>query len=368
MAPAGSTSSERVGSRSFAGRCFVGPGFDYTWIGAGASLPVLALVLYGNRLPALAPLATSVGQLTDPALLPFVVLLLSSTHFAASTVRLYTKPGAFTALPFVTLVLPLVFLALLTLCVFQSGLLGHSLQVLYLTWSPYHYAAQAYGLAVMYCVRSGCALGGRSKNLLRALALAPFAYVFVHMRGIGLDWLLPPSWLALPPVHASLAGLADLLWIASLAGPLLLFGAFARRATPMPAIAPLLLVVNALWWLALPPLQAFVWATFFHGIQYLAIVVIFHVRERTARGRSGQSWLASAALFYAACLALGYALFSCLPQAYVFAGASTTESVLLVTAAVNLHHFVVDGFIWKLGRRDTNRAVVEAGVALAPAA
>ena len=33
--------------------------------------------------------------------------------------------------------------------------LGTQLHSLYLTWSPYHYAAQAYGLAVMYCYRSG---------------------------------------------------------------------------------------------------------------------------------------------------------------------------------------------------------------------
>jgi hypothetical protein len=364
MPPASSTAPRSAG---FTGRCFVGPVFDYLWIGAGASLPVLALVLFGRGLPGIGPLADGMARLADPALLPFVVLIFSSTHFAASTVRLYTKPGAVASLPFVTLVLPVCFLALLSFCVLVSPTLGRHLQALYLTWSPYHYAAQAYGLAVMYCYRSGCAIDGRNKKLLRALALAPFAAVFLTMPGIGLSWLLPASWLSAAPVHGALAAVGPALAVVSLAGPLALFAAYARRAAPMPAIAPLLLVVNAVWWLALPPLQAFLWATFFHGIQYLAIVVIFHLRERESRaGRRGA--LGEAALFYAGCLALGYALFNCLPQAYVFAGASTTESLLLVIAAVNIHHFVVDGFIWKLGRRDANRAVVDAGAALAPAA
>ncbi len=352
-------------SAGFTGRCFVGPVFDYTWIGAGASLPVLALVLYGGALPGLAGVAEGVRRLAGPDLLPWVVLLCSSTHFAASTLRLYTKPGAMVSLPFATRVLPLLCLVLLALCVAGSDLLGQPLQVLYLTWSPYHYAAQAYGLSVMYCVRSGCALDTRTKRILRATALAPFAYVFLTMPGIGLHWLLPDAWLA--PVRSLSAGLGPALVAVSVAGPLLLFAALARRPAPMPAMAPLLLIVNSLWWLALPPLQAFLWATFFHGLQYLAIVVIFHVREQAARPGSRQGWLAHAALFYAGCLALGYALFSCLPQAFVFAGASTTESLLLVIAAVNIHHFLVDGFIWRLGRSDANRAVVEASAALAPA-
>ena len=352
----------------FTGRCFVGPVFDYAWIGAAASLPVLALVLYGHSIPGMAPVAHALSRLTDPAALPFVVLLFSSTHFAASTLRLYTKPGAVASLPFVSFGLPLLFLALLTLCVIGSDRLGRPFQALYLTWSPYHYAAQAYGLAVMYCYRSGCAIDGRDKKILRALALAPFAAVFLGVPGIGLHWLLPASWLAAAPVHASLAGVTPVLAVISLAGPFALFARLARRDAPMPAIAPLLLVVNAVWWLALPPLQAFVWATFFHGIQYLAIVTLFHVREHASRAGGARGALAQAALFYAGCLALGYGLFNCLPQAYVFAGASTTESLLLVIAAVNIHHFVVDGFIWKLGRRDANRAVVDADAALAPAA
>jgi hypothetical protein len=75
------------------GRCFVGPWFDALLIGGGLSLPVLALVLWGAEVAALAPAAAWLEGITTPAALPYAVLLCSSTHFAASTVRLYTKPG-----------------------------------------------------------------------------------------------------------------------------------------------------------------------------------------------------------------------------------------------------------------------------------
>ena len=57
-----------------------------------------------------------------------------------------------------------------------------------------------------------------------------------------------------------------------------------------------------------------------------------------------------------------FLLFNCLPLAYVFAGFGRVEATLLVVAAINLHHFIVDAFIWRLKRGDANRRVVDAGL------
>ncbi len=35
------------------------------------------------------------------------------------------------------------------------------------------------------------------------------------------------------------------------------------------------------------------------------------------------------------------------------------ESIVLVVAAINIHHFVVDAFIWRLRRSEGNRRIVE---------
>jgi hypothetical protein len=265
-------------------------------------------------------------------------------------------------LPFLALGFPLVVFALLSLCIAQPVDFGRHLQALYLTWSPYHYAAQAYGIAVMYCMRSGCVLQRGEKSLVYWIALAPFFYSFITSAGVGLQWLTPPAIYDADATRAGIAVLRPILVAIGLGGPLLLWAWRARSANPMPVISALALGANGIWWYFLPPVEAFLWATFFHGLQYLAIVVIFHVREQTSRPKNRHGGFYHGVWFYTVCLLLAYALFNCVPQAYVFAGFSLTESLLLVTAAINVHHFVVDGFIWRLARDVRNRSVVDSGL------
>ena len=156
-------------SSGFVGRFFVHPIFDYLLIGGGLSLIVIPAVylFVGPRV------------MLDFGMLPWFILCSNSAHFAASTVRLYTKPGARDALPFLTMVVPALTLGVLTLCIFEADVIGRYVQLIYLSWSPYHYAAQAYGLAVMYCVRSGCDLTQNQKRFLWWIAILPFFKVLL---------------------------------------------------------------------------------------------------------------------------------------------------------------------------------------------
>ena len=334
------------------GRSFVHPAFDYLLIGGGLSLAVTAFVVLHPQPAELVTLAT----------LPYFVLISNAAHFAASTVRLYTKPGTRKELPFLTMAFPIVALAILSLSMFFAGQLGTHLQSLYLTWSPYHYAAQAYGLAVMYSHRSGCHLNAADKRLLRWVAMLPFLYNFITAPRVGLRWLLPASFWDDAVVRQLNGTIAYLLIGLAIAGPLY----FAYRTTrhygrPVPLISLLCVVTNGIWFFVLAPLQAFVYATIFHGVQYLAIVILFHLRDQMSRPDNRRGTLYHVLWFYGASLVLGYGLFSCLPLAYIFAGFGRPESVLLVVAAINIHHFIVDAYIWKLQRDQSNRRVVEAG-------
>lgn len=338
------------------GRTFVHPVFDYLFIGGGLSLVLTGVVLADRRQ----------GDIVDQAALPWFMLFSNSAHFASSTIRLYTKPGTYQALPFLTMAFPLVVLATLVTCLSLAGSVGPHLQALYLTWSPYHYAAQAYGLAVVYAYRSGCQILPGDKKLLFWISLLPFFYAFVADRGSGLHWILPERVLAHPQFDAVHLLLVRVLpWI-SFAAAFALFIKIAGSASgPMPVISILILVANTAWWCLLPQ-HAFVWATIFHGIQYLAIVTIFHVRDQIARPDNRRGRAYHVAWFYGAALLLGYGLFSCLPWGFVAAGFGMAESIVLVVAAINIHHFIVDGFIWRLKKGDGNRQIVEAG-ATAPA-
>ena len=339
-------------SAPLVGRVFVHPSFDYLFIGGGLSLMVTAMVI----------MVPDTSGLLDETTLPFFILLSNSAHFAASTVRLYTKPDAFHSRPFVTMGLPLVTLLLLTACMFQAGRLGPTVQALYLTWSPYHYAAQAYGLAVMYCYRSGCLLSSREKNTLWLISMVPFLYAFMTGSGVGVDWILPQRVLDLTLTDDIRRISSQILVVVAFLTPLLLLAAVWRsHGRPLPIISLLLLFSNGIWWLVLSSLDAFAWATIFHGIQYLTIVMIFHVKDRTAEDGNTHGTLYHSVWFYGVCLMLGYGLFNVLPLAYRFAGFGRVESIMLVVATINIHHFIVDGYIWRLKKADSNRRIVESG-------
>ncbi len=335
------------------GRSFVNPAVDYLLIGGGLSLIVIPAIYS----------AIQQDSMFGIAALPWFILALNSAHFAASTVRLYTKPGAGEALPFVTLGLPLVMLFVLVIAMLWPESLGRCLQAIYLGWSPYHYAAQAYGLSVMYCYRSGISLALREKRLLWGVAMLPFVDVaLTTVSKHVVYWLLPadqlwpvPEWLVLVRATSDVAGWLGLAMV-PLAGIWLRY----RRGQNIPLISLLVVGVNATWFTAYSLIDGFIWATVFHGIQYLAIVAIFHVRDHCSADAPMRSRIATALRFYAMCVVLGYALFNCLPYGFKAIGFGAAESVLLVAATVNIHHFIVDGYIWKLRPRDANRRIVEA--------
>jgi hypothetical protein len=331
------------------GRSFVHPAFDLLLIGGGLSLVFTA---------AIAASGPPGDALYFTPTLALIALLANSAHFAASTVRLYTKPGAARSLRFLTLGFPLVSLVVLTLAIARADLFGRAFIALYVTWSPFHYGAQAYGLALMYAYRSGCTLDVGEKRVIRAACLLPFFAVLVGGRETLVDWLLQGASAANPGLEAARVQTALAFGWATLAllAGLSVWLARSGRAS-LPLISLCVVASNCIWLVTLNRMNAFVFATFFHGIQYLAIVTIFHVKDRLKQPGNTRGWAYHAGGFYLACLGLGYLLFQVWPYAYVLAGFGLVESALMVTAAINLHHFIVDAFIWKL-RQDANYRIV----------
>ncbi len=365
--------NERSLFTALTGRFFVNPVFDYLLIGGGLSLVVAAMA---HWLDIQYVIVNESGRATERFW--YLVLLANSAHFGASTVRLYSKPGATGSLPFLSWGFPLVALVVLALCMCWPERLGSNLTSLYLTWSPFHYAAQTYGLSVMYSYRSGCLLGTGNKKLLWWVAMIPFLFNIFIVKNAGLDWIIGGFVFLLhqtgfPVVeHFSLSEQFTLTMVKTLqlvvsiggisAIMYLMWRALRSREGSMPLIVALLLFTNAIWWFILSPLQAFLWATVFHAVQYLAIVIIFHLKDQTPdKETNGASAIFHIVWFYVASFILGYVLFKWLPLVYVFAGFNLAVSFALVTSVINVHHFIVDAYIWRLKKSDSNRKIVDAG-------
>lgn len=343
----------RTLTTALVGRPFFNAGIELLLVGGGLSL-IATLLLWTRRGEPFAYTGVTLAT---------VLLASNSAHFASSTVRLYTKPGSFQSWPFLTMVFPLVALLVLAVCVALPLQLGTHLQSLYLTWSPYHYALQAYGIAVLYAHRSGCHLAPRDKRLLLWTALLPFFYACISSPNAGLFWFFTKEEVqSVPAAATAVRALSTTLPVLGLAAPFLVWAKIWKSASgPMPVLSLLALVANGIWWFTLTAMGAFFWATVFHGLQYLVIAAIFHVREHVQQPENRRRPAVHALWFYGTSLALGYALFHALPRAFTFAGFGMVESMLLVIAAINVHHFIVDAYIWKLRPGDSNRRVVEAG-------
>jgi tetratricopeptide (TPR) repeat protein len=148
----------------------------------------------------------------------------------------------------------------------------------------------------------------------------------------------------------------------------------SRRSPWRGLVAPMMLYVTQALWFVAP--TAFSWMTgiavpqtryssgvlaLMHSAQYLWITQYFAKREQGADWRAGRYWLAV--------IAGGAALFLPIPWLASYAThVDFTASVLVVTAIVNIHHFMIDGVVWKL--RDTRVAttLTTEGAAAAPVA
>jgi len=285
----------------------------------------------------------------DAVSLPIFILLFNSAHFAASTVRLYSKKNALQEFPRLTMVFPLVVLALTTLAVALPKGLGSHLQALYLTWSPFHYAAQAYGLGLIYSYRSGVQLSTTEKRVFYAVCMLPFLRAFLGAPNSGLGWFVDRDLIYQSPlISKSLSLFTSGITLAIFAVPvLLILYRFMQNKAMLPSISWIIVFTNGVWWVLFDYIDAFVWATIFHGIQYMVIVVIYHVRDKLREPDNHRSIGYHVLWFYGISLLLGYLLFYCWPGFYMLLGFGMAESMLVTIAMINIHHFIVDAFIWR---------------------
>ncbi|HEX8028139.1 MAG TPA: hypothetical protein VF491_06745 [Vicinamibacterales bacterium] len=322
---------------------FVNPLVDYLFIGGGITLPIFALIYL---LPSLTPVSGDIPVRT--------FIAINAAHFAASTVRLYTKPGARQEFPFLSWVFPLLCFALVGLGLYWPRAGGH-IKALYFTWSPFHYAAQTYGLAVMYAMRSGARLDREEKRQIWLVCLLPFVYSFFTTQMGGLFWFVSLDTLLAHPISAAAyRTIVAVLVAAVLLVPISLFWQMRRMGrTRVPLISLLLQITNGVWWIGSDYLNAWFWTAILHSVQYLIIVTIRHVDDHVVHAageRRLRPVLLHGTAFYGFSLAVGYVLFFIAPSVYAAFGFSGVESYAMMTMVINLHHFVVDGFIWRAPR------------------
>ena len=311
---------------------------------------------------------------SQPALLfPLLLTFASMPHYGATLLRVYERARDRRSYALFSIWATGGIAAWFVASTFSPGA-GALLVTLYLTWSPWHYTGQNYGIAVMFLRRAGLAIDGPEKRWLYASYVLSYVFVFLMLHqaqpaaqnAVALPagvYGLPVRALGIPAeLNAWLQPLVLLAYLAALARS---WAGLLQRAT-LASLAPAacLALTQALWFVVPSAVRQFGWQTRFealdwahhdhyftwiaggHAIQYLWITAFTAQRAPGYQGflpHYGKALASSAGIWMIPAILFG-------PAAL---GIRSLDAglVLLVASAVNVHHFILDGAIWKLRGR-----------------
>ncbi len=283
-----------------------------------------------------------------------LALLFNYPHFMATIYRAYHSYDEFTKYRFFTVHVALL-LAL-------TGLIAHLwypllpwIFTLYICWSPWHYTGQNFGLLMMFTRRAGLSPTDGERHALHLSFIASYLLLlFSFNTGPSGDPLILSMNLPAPftlPVRAMLA----LFFVAASGWALY---SLSRRGSWKSLLPSVMLVVTQFLWFLMPAIRELLSGkevpqtryssgilAILHSAQYLWITSYYQGKEARAAGKT--SW--SFPRYLLMLVAGGIALF--IPGPWIVSRlfhADFAASFLTFTALINLHHFILDGALWKL--------------------
>jgi hypothetical protein len=309
------------------------------FLGPGATLLVSALyiALVAARPGAAALLATTLS------------LIVLGPHYAATYRRAFASTAILRAHPVVTLVAPIVLAAGAALAVRSPRGFAPFYFLAYVAWSGYHYSGQSRGIAMLYPLRQGARLDAREKRLLGLPLYVSWLVSLVGLMQAGASARNPAyevvrDFFAPVSLPAWTIGLLLLPVVASFAGVAIVARERARRGVPLPLATYGVITAQVIWFGCglFFPFFSVVLVPVFHSLQYLALTGWHHTRSE--RGRT----LVSFTAYVLVVLALGLVINPGLLILFVPKGAAATTAAAAVISAINLHHFLMDGRIWRI--------------------
>jgi len=282
-----------------------------------------------------------------------LAVIFNYPHFMATIYRAYHTREDFEKYKLFTLHL--------TVLIVLTGILLHTsyrllpwVFTLYICWSPWHYTGQNFGLMMMFARRSGAQVTPAQRRWMHAAFVASYLMLLASFEtGGSSDPLILslglPAKFTLPLRLALGAAFAMFSFVA--------YRPLIRQCGLKAITAPLTLVLTQFLWFVLPTLLELRAAyqipqtryssgilAVLHSAQYLWITSYYQQREARAAGQS--AWRTTG--YFLTLIAGGIALFIPGPWlvSYIFRYDFTT-SFLIFTALVNIHHFMLDGALWK---------------------
>ena len=287
-----------------------------------------------------------------------LALFFNYPHYMATIYRAYHRTEDFQKYRIFTVHTTVLIVLTLLLSHYWLRLLPWIFTI-YLTWSPWHYSGQNYGLFMMFARRAGA---DPDKNTRRALYSAFIVSYLILFLGFHTG-----------PSTDSLFFSLGIPRVVSRWEQIILSAAFVvlstyglrnlARATGWRKLIPSLTLFSSQFlWFLLPAAISLIKGldipqnryssgvlAVMHAAQYLWITSYYARREATGGSADGarRGWRPLA--YFGVLVAGGIALF--VPGPWLASRVlhhDFTASFLIFTALVNIHHFILDGAIWKL--------------------
>jgi hypothetical protein len=324
---------------------FVNAPVDFALAGGVSIIAFLLLRAFhtGERVPAVYSAAAALSWVVN------------WPHFSATSYRLYHDRAHIWQYPVTALVIPWVIIAAVLGSVLSPALVAPYFIKLYLTWSPYHFSGQTLGVTLIYARRAGFSVGRWERFALSAFIFGSFAtqnarfevnpagasYYGIAYPGLGL-----PEW--------TVTALSTMMYAGGVAFLILAIRWCLREKRWLPPVVLLPALTQYVWFIPgnnWASFQEFV--PFFHSLQYLLIAWSVQLKEKLDKDHltPGVSYVVRESARWGVLNFLGGAiLFFMLPRLLAETGVELLFASGVVLAGVQLHHFFVDGVIWKLRR------------------
>jgi tetratricopeptide (TPR) repeat protein len=317
----------------------------------------LALVAGGISFLVL-PLVFLVSPATGAFAFMALSLVANYPHYMATDYRVYGTRAQLHRYKFFAIYVTGLLLATAVLSHLFVGPWVNVIVTIYAIWTPYHYVGQNYGIAVMYAGRGGVRVTPGEKWLLYSAFIASmFTYLLLlAVRPPGSGPTL--AQLNIPPDAVRTAHIV--LMIAGITAATILTWRLTRRAS-LRVLTPILMVmaVHFVWFttpgalilfhrqLSVTGLDTSLFVpalAFLHSAQYLGVTTYYTKREQAQQHRQFRLGPYLVLLLVGGVL-LWPVMIRVFSQVFVV---DYAVSVMLLNALINIHHFILDGAIWKL--------------------
>jgi hypothetical protein len=314
--------------------------------------------------PALAYVLLFGGELGKFEKFDWVVLsiLINSTHFMASYRLLYDSLEHVRNAPWAAIYVPLILLMLLVYRMVSPA--GETVaDAILLVSSLYlgvHYTGQAWGMVASYGHLAGTRFETKERFAIRSgmrVLLVLHVLLAIGGRYPPMEWMSRESYLQLYQLaFRSVCVVAALTLVAGAIG----FWRARRRGEGVPARAVLPWLSLYFWyptWFLIPggPL----WVQLSHALQYLSFPLRVEANRFAARSDRSVKWhmvLVYLGLVVAGIVFLkGPPLTSRILGPGWYSGQGMRDAFGTFVLLINIHHFFIDGAVWKLSNPEVRR-------------